>query len=286
MYMNRLPGELLDYKQWVVWRSAEVGGRKTKLPISPWSGKVASCDKPHTWSTFRHACYTRQKHRCDGIGFVFTEEDPFCGIDLDGCRDADGNIAPEASAIISRLDSYTELSPSGAGVHILVRANLPGKGRRSGKIEIYDSARYFTMTGNHLPGAPAEILERQMELDQLLHELFPAALRLSTSASPELSSLSDEELIRRAQNARNGERFLRLWNGDSSEYGGDRSRADAALCCMLAYWCGGDAERVDRLFRQSGLMRSKWDRRSGETTYSALTIRSALERLGDGMKSA
>jgi len=284
--MNRLPGELLHYKQWVVWRRAEVGGRKTKLPISPWSGKVASCDKPHTWSTFRHARYARQKYGCDGIGFVFTEEDPFCGIDLDGCRDADGNIAPEASPIISRLDSYTEMSPSGTGVHILVRAALPGKGRRSGKIEIYDSARYFTMTGNHLPGAPAEILVRQMELDQLLHELFPAALRLSTSASPELSSLSDEELIRRAENGRNGERFLRLWNGDSSEYGGDRSRADAALCCMLAYWCGGGAERVDRLFRQSGLMRSKWDRRSGETTYSALTIRSALERLGDGMKSA
>jgi len=111
----------------------------------------------------------------------------------------------------------------------------------------------------------------------LLHGLFPAALCVSTSASPDLSSLSDEELIRRAQSARNGERFLRLWNGDSSEYGGDRSRADAALCCILAYWCGGDPDRVDRLFRQSGLMRSKWDRRSGDTTYSALTIQSALE---------
>ena len=97
--MNRLPGELVNYKQWVVWRRAEVGGRNTKLPISPWSGKVASCDKPHTWSTFRHACYARQKYRCDGIGFVFTEGDPFCGIDLDGCKDADGNIIPEASAI-------------------------------------------------------------------------------------------------------------------------------------------------------------------------------------------
>jgi primase-polymerase (primpol)-like protein len=275
--MNRLPGELVDYKQWVVWRRAEVDGRKTKLPISPWSGKIASCDKPHTWSTFRHASYARQKHRCDGIGFVFTDGDPFCGIDLDGCRDTDGNIAPEASAIISRLDSYTELSPSGTGVHILVRAKLPGKGRRSGKIEIYDSARYFTVTGNHLPGPPVEILDRQIELDQLLHELFPAALRLSTSACPELSSLSDEELIRRAHSARNGERFHRLWNGDTSEYDGNRSRADAALCCILAFWCGGDAERVDRLFRQSGLMRSKWDRRSGDTTYSALTIGSALE---------
>jgi putative DNA primase/helicase len=286
MYMNRLPGELMDYKQWVVWRMVEVGGRVTKLPISPWSGKVASCDKPRTWSTFRHACYARHKYQCNGIGFVFTEGDPFCGIDLDGCRDADENIAPEARAIISRLDSYTELSPSGTGVHILVRAKLPGKGRRSGKIEIYDSARYFTMTGNHLPGAPVEILERRMELDHLLHELFPAALCAATSAFPELSSLSDEELIRRAHSARNGERFLRLWNGDSSEYGGDRSRADAALCCILAYWCGGDAERVDRLFRRSGLMRSKWDRRSGEITYSALTIRSALERLADGLESA
>jgi len=81
-----VPSELLEYKQWVLWRRAEVNGRIAKLPISPWSGKVASCDKPQTWSTYKHVCYAHRKFRCDGIGFVFTTNDPFCGIDLDQCR--------------------------------------------------------------------------------------------------------------------------------------------------------------------------------------------------------
>jgi primase-polymerase (primpol)-like protein len=94
--------------------------------------------------------------------------------------------------------------------------------------------------------------------------------------SPALAELSDDDLIDRAKRARNGDRFTRLWAGNLSDYGGDHSRADAALCCMLAFWSNGDSDRIDRLFRRSGLMRDKWDRRSGETTYGALTIRVAL----------
>jgi primase-polymerase (primpol)-like protein len=89
-------------------------------------------------------------------------------------------------------------------------------------------------------------------------------------------ALSDEELIERAKVARNGERFRRLWEGDASDYGNDHSRADLALCRILAFWCGGDAERMDRLFRSSGLMRKKWDRHTGESAYGIRTIRAAL----------
>ena len=81
-----IPSELLEYKQWILWRRTEVNGRIAKLPISPWSGKLAACDKPQTWSTYRHVCYAGRKFRSDGIGFVFTSSDPFCGIDLDQCR--------------------------------------------------------------------------------------------------------------------------------------------------------------------------------------------------------
>src|SRR5258708_7649858 len=98
--MTQLPAELLEYKQWVLWRRAEVDGRKTKLPISPWSGKLASCNKPQTWSTYRHVRYALRRFRCDGVGFVFTEDDPFCGIDLDSCRSVNGVVAPEALRVI------------------------------------------------------------------------------------------------------------------------------------------------------------------------------------------
>src|SRR4051795_1209398 len=86
--------------------------------------KPAACNKPQTWGTYRHACYALHRFRCDGIGFVFTHDDPFCGIDIDHCRSADGTIAPEAQAVIERIGSYTELSPSRTGVHILLQGAL------------------------------------------------------------------------------------------------------------------------------------------------------------------
>jgi primase-polymerase (primpol)-like protein len=181
--------------------------------------------------------------------------------------------------VIARLSSYAELSPSGTGAHVLIKAKLSGRGRRAGKIEIYDSARYFTMTGKHINGTPQEILYRQDELNALNAELFSPPSQLPDRPPSELGHFPDEEVIERAKSARNGERFMRLWSGDTSEYGDDHSRADAALCCILAFWTRGDRQRVDRLFRQSGLMREKWDRPTGSTTYAALTVRTAVERL-------
>lgn len=275
--MMRVPSELLEYKQWVLWRRAEVHGRATKIPISPWSGKAAACDKPQTWSTYKHVRFALRRFRCDGIGFVFTDADPFCGIDLDQCRTINGSIAPHALDLIKRLASYTELSPSSTGAHVLIRAKLSGRGRRKGKIEIYDSGRYFTITGKHLTGTPLAIQDRQDVLENLEERLFTSDTSPSTMLFTPLS-LSDEELIERAKNARNGERFRRLWNGDASDYADDHSRADLALCRTLAFWCGGDIDRVDRLFRRSGLMREKWERRTGDKSYGVRTMEAALQR--------
>jgi putative DNA primase/helicase len=125
-----------------------------ELPISPWSGKAAACNKPPTWTSYRHVQYALHRFPCDGIGFVFTDADPFCGIDLNYCRTVTGAITPEGLAIIQRFGSYTELSPSRTGAHILIKAKLCGSGRRTGNVEIYDSGRYFTVTGKHLSGTP------------------------------------------------------------------------------------------------------------------------------------
>jgi putative DNA primase/helicase len=272
----RLPPELFEYKQWVLWRKAEVSGRITKVPISPWTGKAAACDNPQTWSTHRHVRYALRRFPCDGIGFVFTDADPFCGIDLDHCRNVNGTIAPDALDMIRRFGSYTELSPSGTGAHILIKAKLHGKGRRTGRVEIYDSGRYFTVTGKHLSGTPLAILNRQKALEDLRAELFPSEVSLPNAVLESAGNLSDKELLERAKNARNGDRFRRLWAGDTSDYGNDHSRADLALCRTLAFWCGGDCERIDRLFRCSGLMREKWDRHTGASAYGSLTVRAAV----------
>jgi putative DNA primase/helicase len=143
---------------------------------------------------------------------------------------------------------------------------------------MYDSGRYFTVTGKHIPGTPLAIHDRQIITAQIHAELFSVATGMTALNARGPLGLSDEDLIKKAKRARNGARLSRLWAGELSDYGHDHSRADAALCRMLAFWTGRDACRMDRIFRSSGLMREKWDRKTGDTTYGARTIRSALSR--------
>lgn len=150
------------------------------------------------------------RHPADGLGFVFTQADPFCGVDLDRCRDASGNVNAYALDLIRRFASYTEISPSGEGVHILVRAKLQGSGRRFGSIQMYDSGRYFTITGRHISGTQQVIQSRQELLDDLVARFASSA---TVSALPIFATAlqaSDYEIIERAKRARNGERFRRL----------------------------------------------------------------------------
>jgi primase-polymerase (primpol)-like protein len=216
----------------------------------------------------------------DGVGFVFTTADPYTGIDLDHCRTNEGDLEPWAAAIVERLHSFTEWSPSGEGLHILVKASLPEcAGRRTSGIEIYSSGRYFTITGNQLDRTPSAIENRQAEILDLVAGIDKKSQRRLESYSPLCSAAhTDEELILCAQRAKNGAKFERLWAGDTSDYDGDHSRADAALCLLLAYYSNGEEARVDRLFRRSGLYRRKWDRPTAGSTYGSRTIQAVVRR--------
>ena len=192
-------------------------------------------------------------------------------------------IAEWAWAVICELNSYTEISPSGTGVKIWVKGNLPVGARNrtklaSGEIEIYSRGRYFTVTGRHLPNTPTEITERQVELDSLHARIFTVTVKTldpSTQHGRRFPvSIADADLITKATAARNGGKFSRLWNGNTDDYDGDESRADMALCDMLAFWTGRDVLRMDALFRASGLNREKWDRQD----YRTRTLQSAIER--------
>lgn len=279
-----MPPELQDYKQWVCW--TRVGKTRTKLPICAETGKPASCTAPMCWASYGQARATASRLRLDGIGFVFTTADPYTGVDLNHCRANGGNLESWAAEIVARLGSYTEGSPSGEGIHILVKASLPERsGPRSHGIEIYSSGRYFTITGNRLDGAPNNIEYGQSEILELLATLEERAIG-HTEPSRHITDPeeSDDELIRRGRRARNGTKFQKLWNGNPSEYDGDHSRADAALCSFLAYYTNGDPTRIDRLFRSSGLYRRKWDRPTAGSTYGSITIHAAL-RDGFGYRS-
>jgi len=165
--------DIRDLRQWLCWRLEEREGELTKMPYSPLTGKKGDSTDPQTWASFSTAVSARREHGYDGIGFVFTPEDDLCGVDLDKCLDSEtGEIESWAWKIIEELDSYTEISPSGTGVHILVRGELPAGRNRKGRFEAYDRSRYFTVTGKHLAGTPRTIERRQEELGGVVRRVF------------------------------------------------------------------------------------------------------------------
>ena len=272
MNPEAIPRELRERRQWVLWRYEERDGKPTKVPYTA-RGRRASSTDPATWTSFEEA---RAAAGFDGIGFVFSPDDPFTGIDLDECF-VNGDLHPSALKIVQALDSYTERSVSGAGVHVLVRAELNGSRRRTGRtpwgaeFETYNTGRYFCMTGDLLAGAAPTIEDRQAQLERVLGVVFPTPAKPSVVTEP--SSLDDRDLLDRAFAATNGAKVERLYQGEADGYG-SASEADLALCSCLAFWTGPDPNRIDRLFRSSGLMRDKWKR----SDYRERTISAALGR--------
>jgi hypothetical protein len=303
----------MERPQWVVWKREEREGKATKVPYNARTGARASSTDAGTWHTYAEAAAAPG---VDGVGFVVTWDDPYTGVDLDGALDADGRVRPWAGAILDGLNSYTEVTPSGRGLRVWVQGALPGRGRRMSfrdpdtgepcALELYDRDRYFTVTGRHLDGWPRAILPRARELSALVGEWFgeghPSPCPLPEAergrALPETTARelradplsvsgrgqgegSDDALLARAFAAKNGARFARLWRGESGDYAEDESAADLALCAMLRFWTGGDRAATDRLFRQSGLMRPKWDARRGDRTYGERTLDRAFSEGGE-----
>jgi len=275
--LEPLPADIRHSTRAVVWKAETRDGKPTKVPYIPHRpAEKAAVDNPATWNTFAVAYDAVADGKADGAGVVLGEG--VVGIDLDHCRHPEtGVISDAALALIRELDSYTEVSPSQTGVHVLVKGTLPPGRRRTNGLELYADLRYFTVTGHHIEWTPREIHERTAELAALHAREFgtkppPSSPRpVQTTAS-----LDDAGLLVKASAARNGATFAALWAGDTSAYDGDESAADLALSNLLAFWTGRDAVQMDRLFRQSGLMRAKWDSRRSQSTYGADTIARAL----------
>jgi len=276
---NNIPSELKTLKNWVLWKYEEKPDGTYTKPLYQINGRKASKTDPNTWTTFNKAESIFKQGKYNGIGFNLTNT-PYVGIDLDDCL-INGTITPEAQDIIHQCGSYTELSPSGTGVHIIVKGELYGTSRKSkvvSPVEIYNN-QYFTMTGNLYNGIVKPIYKRQ-EAIEYIHRLYlPKKEKAKSDFSFNGESLlTDDEVIEKASQANNGEKFLSLWHGDISAYNNDDSSADLALCNILAKWCCRDSEQIDRLFRQSSLLRDKWDEvhRGDGATYGQMTIEKAI----------
>lgn len=285
------PVALKEHEAWVCWEYAHEGGYWKKKPINPETGYAADPTDPETWSSF-DAAMTRytDSDRFDGIGFGFTDSGPFVGIDLDDCRDpGTGEVAPWGKEIVARFGVYAEVSPSGTGIHLIAVGELPAEtGVNTERVELYDSGHYFTVTGRPLDGFATPPEPAQTAISEL-HEEYgsdgscdgcdPDNAPARDATDPADLDVPDRQLIEKAEAADNGDKFRRLYDGDTSGYP-SHSEADAALCTIFAFYTT-DPNRIDRLFRNSGLMRDKWDRSAGGKTYGELTIDNAIATSSD-----
>ena len=178
--MQETPHSLRSMAQWICWRYIERNGRTIKYPISPVTGQPADITNPAHWAEFNAAiaAYERSNGELAGVGFVFRPGGGICGIDLDSAIDpTTGAPKPWAQAILQTCTSYAEVSPSGSGVKIFLRASKPPGARCrkaycDGEVEIYDRDRFFVVTGMRLPTAPEEVMPCQAGLERVYRDIF------------------------------------------------------------------------------------------------------------------
>ena len=270
---GHVPEEMKHLPHWVV-------ATANKLPINPASGYGAKSNDPSTWSSFdvclsylkenygKEVSIGNQMSSIEGLGFMFQKETGLVGIDIDHCLDANGNIVDErVKAILDANDAYAEVSKSCSGIHIISRGQ---KNFSSNKmhltdeivLEVYDSARYFFITGNLFSAKKDKLTDGQALLDYIGKEFFSSSNEKSSSiaipieASNEPAVISEEVMDRLEYNLNSDEYFNRRWNGE--RFKGDESSDDMSLLCSLAH-ITHDRETIKALFINSPYFDSKDD---------------------------
>lgn len=268
LYSN-IPAELRLLPQWCCWRYEHREGNKpTKVPVNAKTGTLASVADQGTWATLVDAISGEATYGHDGIGFVFTINDPYCFIDLDDAK-GDAEALARQRNIYEALNSYTELSPSGSGAHIIIKADLP-IGRRRGGVELYPHGRFATFTGNVINNVG--IAERQDLAEVLLNELGgekAATAGIQPDSAPSEADAAIVGMLTRDP------ALTALYAGDLSAYGGDHSAADQALCNALAARSGNRVQ-AERIWRASPL--GQREKTQGRADYRQRTIERAFDR--------
>jgi hypothetical protein len=244
--LSNILDEMKTYKSFVVWKLVSRNGRATKAPYQTRTGQLASVINPDHWSSFADAISVVDQY--DGIGFVFSEHDPYAGIDLDD-PNGDAKLIDRQMRIAEEMESYSEVSPSGKGLHIIVRGNVPS-GRRRNKIEVYSDGRFFTMTGDVYNDRP--IAERQFELSNLWTELGNGRRIEPISVNqPSVVTEEDQAIITRAFSGANGAKFKALWNGDINALkSDDLSAIDQGLVNIIQLYTKNPAQ-IERIWLAS-----------------------------------
>lgn len=268
--IENIPKELQEVNQWVCWVGSD------KVPKNPATGSNAQSNNPKTWGTFKQAVKACETFEFDGIGFMFGNG--YFGVDLDHCID-DLDFCDE---FVETLCSYAEISKSKSGIHIICKGELPEGGRRKGNVEMYDKGRYFICTGD-IYNPKYNMIADCTESIKVLHSKYiPQSVpNVGTTRTIVPIDLDDEEIIEKARACKSGYLFNLLYSGSWQGAYPSQSEADMALCNQLAFWTQKNASQMDRIFRSSGLMRDKWNKKRGNETYGQITIARAIANCMD-----
>lgn len=247
---DNIPAELRELKQWVIWKYEDVGAKKpTKVPYdAKEKNKLASVNDQNTWSNYSLCVECFNRGDCDGIGFVFTPDDPYTFIDLDS-TEGDPVAQDRQIKIFHEFDSYSEISPSGKGLHIIIRGKVPA-GRRRSFIEIYSSQRYATMTGVVYHKKPIE--DRQSLLSTLYDQMGAGGAATTLFKGDDNEKYKDKEIVEQAKTATNGDKFFDLYRGSWQARYPSQSEADFALIDIIAFYTQ-NRNQISRIFRSSNL---------------------------------
>jgi predicted P-loop ATPase len=290
--LANLPHELTKYKCWVVWHEAPNGSNPKfkKLPQNPLTLNGDNWNDPANWSSRATACEVfLENPTLRGVGFVFhkcsrgkcfnegvllhakDQEHPFAFFDLDNVI-VKGKLLPWAQEFVNMANSYTEISPSGTGIKIIIRAKVGDRKKtfefkdsegNPHELEVYDCNRFFAATGNRIEGTPTDIADRQELLDTLHpegEEEEPAGAapdRALDAFAQDVDAIADDTLLEKILASKQGKKFKRLMAGDKAGYAGNFAAA-SALCTILAFWTRANPERIDKLFRKSKLFVEWW----------------------------
>ena len=280
-----IPKELKTNASFCLWKLEKRSGKPTKVPYNPKTGEPARTNDPSTFGDFNTAMKEYALGGWEGIGYRVSEG--IGAIDIDHCIREDGSLNDVAASVLSFFpDTYFERSPSGTGLRGFFRLSpdfaydktVYYVNNRKHGLEVYlpnTTNRFVTVTGDVYRAGSVS------RNDDALQAVLDTFMKRKSVSKPgfkgtPVSYFTDEQVVAHASNSKNGEKFKALYEGNWQDYYDSHSDADMALISMLCFWCGCVEEQIDRIFRESGLMRDKWDRMTGDATYGAITIRNAI----------
>ena len=282
--IKNIPAELKSSCRFCVWKFEKRNGQKTKMPYNPANGDRAKINDLRTFADFKTTLVTYAMGGYDGIGIAVGSG--IGAFDIDHCIREDGTLNDTADTVLSVFPTaYVEKSPSGKGLrgffHVpedyVYDKTVYYINNRSKGLEVYmpgATNRFVTVTGDVY--RTGEIPNDETAMTTLLDSLMKRNKQVQQTHFQHHSYLDDEAVIAHANEASNSEKFKRLFAGEWEDLYGSQSDADMALLSILAFWCGCDEEQMDRIFRTSGLMRPKWDRKQAGSTYGAISIRNTV----------